>query len=155
MLFLKTRYDDASLYSKKSTLFIQLCLCWQRDPGSPGNHLSEEHATYLGQDYFIDYAKQRPFRCGVCWKTYVNRESLRTHITYKHSRQSKHTCPFCDKRFDQKFQLIGHIASRHDPSAKVSCECCGAKYSYRQDLRRHMGRCTGVQENSEKINLST
>lgn len=67
-----------------------------------------------------DFAKQKPFSCQLCQKSFSKQLLLDKHSAF-HVEEHK-PCQDCGKVFDKKWQLQQHIAIEHEKSTELQCQ---------------------------------
>ncbi|KAL7016263.1 hypothetical protein ACKWTF_009983 [Chironomus riparius] len=76
------------------------------------------------------------FPCNICQKKFVNKNSLKSHITSVHEMASLYTCEQCGKSFSTKSNLKSHLYS-HSTEKNVQCDICSARFKNMDSLRKH------------------
>ncbi|XP_071439750.1 gastrula zinc finger protein XlCGF46.1-like [Hetaerina americana] len=62
----------------------------------------------------LTHAEERPFKCGICWKSFSRRWILKRHLNLKkhllsHADERSYKCEFCPKSFNRKDYLNNHL----------------------------------------------
>lgn len=80
---------------------------------------------------------QRPHKCDVCGKTYVEAQTLKIHMR-KHSDTRPYICQFCGLRFFSTSALSSHTNRMHNEEYSYSkCDICEALLSTPGNLNEH------------------
>lgn len=74
--------------------------------------------------------------CDICNKKFVNKNSLKSHITSVHEMASLFTCETCGKGFSTKSNLKSHLYV-HSNKKDVQCDTCSARFKNMDSLRKH------------------
>lgn len=74
--------------------------------------------------------------CEVCNKKFVNKNSLKSHITSVHEMANLYTCETCGKGFSTKSNLKSHLYV-HSSKKDVQCDTCSARFKNMDSLRKH------------------
>ncbi|XP_041938869.1 zinc finger protein 646 [Alosa sapidissima] len=78
------------------------------------------------------------FSCAFCGKPFSNPMALRNH-TRIHTQKKKHVCPTCGKAFRLSSILHNHLKIHARGVSTFSCPTCGKTFQGRSGLKRH--RC--------------
>ncbi|XP_022906744.2 zinc finger protein 93-like [Onthophagus taurus] len=84
---------------------------------------------------------ERPYKCDLCGKAFVQSSTLGTHKRTVHSTERLFTCEYCSKSFNTKGSLTKHILEVHmvdKIEKKFSCNFCGKKYRLQSQLTCHL-----------------
>ena len=120
--------------------------------GNKEKHSSEASLTFMQQvlnergsqgDKQKRKAKvTRPFRCGLCNRSFSLEESLMHHMM-KHAGQKPFKCDFCPTRFKTKIDCVAHMR-KHTGERPFSCEFCRKTFvrveRYNAHIRLHKAR---------------
>ena len=91
----------------------------------------------------IDNAEnENKFRCSICSKYYISRDSLRSHKRNRHGALSKgdykkikeHQCILCGKPFFTIEKVNKHVLVVHK---EHKCDLCGKKFSSKGNMKQH------------------
>lgn len=74
--------------------------------------------------------------CEICNKKFVNKNSLKSHVTSVHEMASLFTCETCGKGFSTKSNLKSHLYV-HSNKKDVQCDTCSARFKNMDSLRKH------------------
>ncbi|XP_072744549.1 zinc finger X-chromosomal protein-like [Anoplolepis gracilipes] len=90
----------------------------------------------------------RPFRCGVCGKSFKYKYDLKMHrlIHQKVDSNSLYCCSECNYRGRTKSNLKAHYIRRHTDEYKFACEHCGKRFKIEWDLKFHLGTHDGSSQ---------
>ncbi|KAM8840122.1 uncharacterized protein AB9W97_001078 [Spinachia spinachia] len=86
-------------------------------------------------------AKERPFPCSYCGKTFSLKGNLNRHVR-DHTGERPFPCTGCDKTFKDSGSLTAHMRC-HTGEQPYSCLFCGKNFSGRGNMTRHMRIHTG------------
>lgn len=78
----------------------------------------------------------RPFRCELCDKGFVEKYELRAHTRLVHSDRKPFECTFCDQKFSTNSTLSMHLPV-HTGEYRYGCDLCGINFLYSTQLRQH------------------
>ncbi|KAJ0171165.1 hypothetical protein K1T71_013364 [Dendrolimus kikuchii] len=79
------------------------------------------------------------FKCKVCGLMRKSWCTIRDHYMALHCQKSyQFVCPYCSKSFIRYNSLRRHIAYSHTANSKVLCPHCNKKYATRNTLKAHM-----------------
>ncbi|VDL61150.1 unnamed protein product [Hymenolepis diminuta] len=79
----------------------------------------------------------KPYKCGVCGKSFSRNNTLRDHVMAVHERLKPHKCEICGKDFCQYSTLLLHISSIHNGERPYSCGYCDKKFAAKSHINRH------------------
>ena len=86
-------------------------------------------------------SNENKFRCSICSKYYISRDSLRSHKRNRHGVSSKgdykkikeHKCDSCNKAFSIIEKLNKHVLVHKEHK----CDLCGKKFSSIGNMKQH------------------
>lgn len=83
------------------------------------------------------HLKERPHKCDVCGKTYIEAQTLKIHMR-KHSGDRPYVCHHCGLQFYSSSHLLSHRNSVHSNMRQIhKCDICDATLSTLGNLRVH------------------
>lgn len=82
------------------------------------------------------HASVRPFQCHVCFKSFVQKQTLKTHMIV-HLPVKPFKCKVCGKSFNRMYNLLGHM-HLHAGSKPFKCSYCSSRFNLKGNLSRHM-----------------
>jgi len=103
----------------------------------------------------------RTFKCDVCSKMLMNKETLRRHMRL-HAEKT-HKCQYCSKCFLYSSDLKKHTYT-HTGEKPFMCDVCSKSFSTESSLKVHMRTRTGLKpfmcnvcfkSFSQKVTLNT
>ncbi|CAF90823.1 unnamed protein product, partial [Tetraodon nigroviridis] len=122
--------------------------------------------------HMLIHASVRPFQCHVCFKTFVQKQTLKTHMIvhlpvkpFKCKVSREHPAPHrrgdpgqradafafasqvCGKSFNRMYNLLGHM-HLHAGSKPFKCPYCTSKFNLKGNLSRHMKVKHGILDAS-------
>ncbi|KAM5281000.1 PR domain zinc finger protein 15 isoform 2-T2 [Ctenodactylus gundi] len=109
-------------------------LALKRSLALPGRHgVRRRLGRQLGEH-------KRLFKCEECAKLFSRKESLKQHVSYKHSRNEvdgeyQHRCGTCGKAFRMESALEFHNCRTDDKT--FQCEMCFRFFSTNSNLSKH------------------
>jgi KRAB domain-containing zinc finger protein len=86
--------------------------------------------------------KPRPYKCGVCERTFTSPCFLKVHLD-RHQNERRFRCDRCDKCFNTRFSMLLHWNCHL--GIKVKCGECKKKFSSAASLKRHKITHTGLR----------
>ncbi|CRK86962.1 CLUMA_CG000778, isoform A [Clunio marinus] len=92
--------------------------------------LASHEKTHLPDDLKLTHL------CVICNKKFVNKNSLKSHITSVHEMANLYTCETCGKGFSTKSNLKSHLYV-HSDKKDVQCDVCSARFKNMDSLRKH------------------
>lgn len=96
---------------------------------------SRYYSNYLSHLKY--HKKERPHKCDVCGKTYIEEQTLKIHIR-THTGDRPYVCDHCGKRFYSSSHLLCHKNNMHSEKLEVfKCDVCSAVLSTLGNLRVH------------------
>lgn len=90
---------------------------------------------------------EKPFKCNICTKSYLSRQTLRVHLKL-HINKKTHSCDYCHKNFSSKNSLTDH--TRLHTGELYNCDLCNNRYNTSQALIEHVA--THINERPYKCN---
>lgn len=106
-------------------------------------------------DYLRNHEKthqDRSVSCPHCFKIYINKYALKSHIDRVHNQVKKVSCDFCSKKFLTNQEKTSHmdLVHRADNSSvkQHKCEFCTLTFYTAKKLKTHIER---VHERVEKV----
>ncbi|MBN3301408.1 ZN710 protein, partial [Amia calva] len=90
------------------------------------------------------HASIRPYQCHVCFKTFVQKQTLKTHMIV-HLPVKPFKCKVCGKSFNRMYNLLGHM-HLHAGSKPFKCPYCSSKFNLKGNLSRHMKVKHGIMD---------
>lgn len=75
---------------------------------------------------------EKPYKCSVCEKSFIDRSSLNVHMRY-HVGEKPFICSVCSKGFVRKADL-----SRHQKLVHHICPVCSTSFTQRKSLDEHL-----------------
>ena len=110
-------------------------------PKSSGNNLLKQryeckvcHKRFPYQYRFKDHLNvhtgKKKFKCGVCGRRYLTRDSLSSH-SYSHKNRFK--CSHCNKQFSSKYNLQRHLKKK----GRYNCLNCEMYFPSKNCLFEH------------------
>lgn len=105
---------------------------------------------------------ERPYKCNICFKTFVVPFDLKTH-SYLHTGERPYKCPICSKGFRDNSHMIKHKRI-HSSDRPYKCKECDKSFTQSYNLsvhkRTHLKEkklnctiCDKVFENRSLLNL--
>ncbi|XP_018336424.1 zinc finger protein 90-like [Agrilus planipennis] len=84
-------------------------------------------------------ANEGNFKCEMCFKNFIRKCHLKTHILLKHTDRNlwKHTCSFCDQKYATKWDYNRHIRY-HRGEKPFACHLCNQKFTEKSVLQNHL-----------------
>lgn len=79
--------------------------------------------------------KEKPYKCGICHKIFVQLNSLKTHLLH-HKGQKEYLCTVCGKSFAVQGNLKAHQLIHTGEKPHV-CGICKKGFTVRSNLRAH------------------
>ncbi|KAI4471943.1 finger putative transcription factor family-related [Holotrichia oblita] len=83
------------------------------------------------------HTDERRFPCDICGKTFKHYGNLNLHKG-SHTEERSHKCNVCGMGFKQEHRLKAHI-KRHDKDKWLVCELCGKSFNDYSSFTRHKG----------------
>ncbi|XP_071447462.1 zinc finger protein 436-like [Hetaerina americana] len=84
---------------------------------------------------------ERPFKCAICLKGYVQKPYLMRHIL-KHTEENPHSCEICSRAFTHYYYLRRHLLT-HTNEKRHKCEICSRAFARNSHLKIHLLIHTG------------
>ena len=88
----------------------------------------------LKRHMFLKHSTDRPFKCGVCSRTFKSKASLQCHEML-HANVRRFLCQYCAESFQQKKSLMSHMFMHHadkmdsDPRSRpFTCRFCSETF---------------------------
>lgn len=90
----------------------------------------------------------KPFKCGLCDKTFATFTRLKTHQHRDHQLGPILACNLCEYKTRAEAYLRKHIRLKHEGKRKKTqtCETCGARFFSPVDLLDHQRRHSDLKE---------
>ncbi|XP_045190602.2 zinc finger protein 391-like [Mercenaria mercenaria] len=89
------------------------------------------------QSHLKYHVKDRPHKCNVCGKSYIEAQTLKIHMR-KHSGDRPYICHHCGRQFYSSSNLLSHRNSAHSDTREIhKCDICDARLSTLGNLRVH------------------
>ncbi|XP_076673534.1 uncharacterized protein LOC143371803 isoform X3 [Andrena cerasifolii] len=91
-------------------------------------------------DRHVKRIHKKPFRCRVCYNSFVAKESLKNHMK-GHDKDALLECPFCHQKYKCMAGLRYHQIRAHSTiEPKYVCDQCGKRFKLKHDLSSHIER---------------
>ncbi|XP_071454426.1 zinc finger protein 436-like [Hetaerina americana] len=84
---------------------------------------------------------ERPFKCAICLKGYVQKQYLMRHIL-THTEENPHSCEICSRAFTHYYYLRRHLLT-HTNEKRHKCEICSRAFAQNSHLKIHLLIHTG------------
>ena len=88
-----------------------------------------------------DPNRERKFSCALCPQTFHEKNGLRSHITYLHTKELKYSCEKCSFTTYRKHDLAGHCRRVHGEGPPVEkkfhCDSCDYRTYQQFHLNLH------------------
>ncbi|XP_063072263.1 zinc finger protein GLI4-like [Engraulis encrasicolus] len=84
----------------------------------------------------VVHAKDKPYRCGVCGKTFRYSGKFKEHQRI-HTGERPYRCHVCFKSFNQTAHLKVHLRV-HTGEKPYSCPLCGKRFSQSSQIKGHL-----------------
>ena len=81
-------------------------------------------------------AKQKPFGCPLCTKSFSSKRQLKLHMRV-HTGEKPYSCSQCSKSFAQSSGLQLHLRS-HSGEKLYICSQCTKSFASKANLQRHL-----------------
>ncbi|XP_051260074.1 zinc finger protein 37 isoform X2 [Dicentrarchus labrax] len=91
----------------------------------------------------IHTARDRPYLCHICCKTFMSNCGLTTHMK-THSNERPFTCVVCSKGFISNGELKAHMRV-HSGEAPYGCSECGRFFKRKTHLNNHVRSHLGIK----------
>ncbi|XP_050709655.1 zinc finger protein 335-like [Eriocheir sinensis] len=85
--------------------------------------------------YLQHHTTERPNRCHICGKSYVDKSYLLAHMVF-HRDQKAYTCELCGKKFNTSRCVTRH-KKRHQEEKRFVCDICFRPFAVKGDLTSH------------------
>uniref|UniRef100_A0A8C1T0V9 Si:ch73-347e22.4 n=1 Tax=Cyprinus carpio TaxID=7962 RepID=A0A8C1T0V9_CYPCA len=89
------------------------------------------------REHMIDHARQRPYACPLCPKTFIQEASLHAHQCESHRLCKSLKCDVCSKTFSSLRNLIKH-SLLHNGSTSHICLLCNLSFTNTRVLKEHL-----------------
>uniref|UniRef100_A0A8C1GC11 Si:ch73-347e22.4 n=1 Tax=Cyprinus carpio TaxID=7962 RepID=A0A8C1GC11_CYPCA len=89
------------------------------------------------REHMIDHARQRPYACPLCPKTFIQEPSLHAHQCESHRLCKSLKCDVCSKTFSSLRNLIKH-SLLHNGSTSHICLLCNLSFTNTRVLKEHL-----------------
>ena len=66
---------------------------------------------------------EKPFKCKICQKTYLEKAYLASHIKDTHAEEKPFKCDFCEKFYSRRSRLNLHMRM-HTKEKHYKCDIC-------------------------------
>ena len=78
----------------------------------------------------ISLQTPKPYKCGLCEKSFASLSNLKAHNKCVHQKIKMYQCQWenCDKSFSQKSNLLTHVKSVHKGVKQFQCPFCEKSY---------------------------
>uniref|UniRef100_A0A8C2X2J3 C2H2-type domain-containing protein n=1 Tax=Cyclopterus lumpus TaxID=8103 RepID=A0A8C2X2J3_CYCLU len=113
---------------------------WSQTNGARLGVEAQKH-NEVSESNIDSSAKERPFPCSYCGKSFSLKGNLNRHIR-DHTGERPFPCTGCDKTFKDSGSLTAHMRC-HTGEQPYSCLFCGKNFSGRGNMTRHMRIHTG------------
>lgn len=102
-------------------------------------HYSKIHLKRLSRGRVSRLKKEKKFRCDLCGYHTAMKNSLLTHMKFKHTIDEC-ICQVCNKIYANKDKLRIHTRLIHEKISDFVCSICNTTYKYYQKLSQHIER---------------
>ena len=65
-------------------------------------------------DILHQFMKGKTFKCGICFATFAENSTLKSHYTVIHEGKKPYKCEICDVKFEKENELNEHVTSVHE-----------------------------------------
>ncbi|XP_072044390.1 uncharacterized protein [Amphiura filiformis] len=91
-------------------------------------------------NHLLTHNKERPYQCDTCGQRFSSQRGVEKHQSIVHKREKKHKCRYCENRFRYKNTCNQHEKSHPEWSGvrKYVCVACGRDCHQKRKLERHM-----------------
>ncbi|XP_075989773.1 uncharacterized protein LOC142985464 [Anticarsia gemmatalis] len=100
--------------------------------------------------YHMDKHRQKR-ECEICFKTFVNPNSLKMHMYTVHQQSSRvYSCVACNKTYRAKSGLVAHARAVHATAPRAYCHLCHTHYMTNNALQTHLNTHSKHVTDSDK-----
>ncbi|MPC44137.1 B-cell lymphoma 6 [Portunus trituberculatus] len=89
--------------------------------------------------HLIRHRAKKPFECNICHATFNANRDCKNHYLQHHTTERPNRCQICGKSYVDKSYLLAHMVFHRDQKA-YSCELCGKKFNTSRCVTRHKKR---------------
>ena len=90
----------------------------------------DPHAIGMLNPDGISLQTPKPYKCGLCEKSFASLSNIRAHNKCVHQKIKMYQCQWenCEKAFSQKSNLLTHVKSVHEGIKQYPCDYCEKSY---------------------------
>lgn len=98
------------------------------------------------EKHVLTHAKNRPFACRFCEKSFAFKQGLERHEIIHDEKSLPNPCQYCDMRFPSAARVQRHLSQKHAGMRPFPCSKCPKRFSMSHHLYRHMRTSHLTQE---------